>query len=489
MGKFAKSVKVLLTKIKYIKNIKLIAGISVGVLVLAIAITILLAGMQSPPLTPAQQYIKLETNLLHSLINSVPDKSPDDALVTNIDILPADALLSLLGMEDMDWAQKFTVSMDAKLKDQLQETLWGFKLNDKLLLTANTIADPASGITYLLVPSISEHYLKIDDSIAIDTEGGAVAGSATAITDFLSTLNISETEVAKSLLNKYIDVFFAHMTEVDKQSEVIYIGDKTQTVDGYTNYITEKVFTNAFRAVLNEARSDVALKAVFPEDTDYVEMIDTMLSNLSKDPANDRNDAVVLKLYVDGDGHMVGRSLILPETEDSYMSVQCITVTDGDSTALKLRYEGIDMGYELMLDGNGNGTLSMVQPDQSVILANLAYTGTKENGTCQITLSDFIENTLLQSTELDPKLEIKWIGSDLSFHLYLSTERLVTVNTSTTSKEGPLEDITVPEASLDYSVQEEYEQYMQSIDWSVVRANLLDAGVPKNIIDFLLGKE
>ena len=490
MDKLFNKVKALFEKIKQIKHIKLIAGIAAGVLVLAIALVILLLGMQGPSLTPAQQYIKLETDLLHKLVDSIPEQTGDSAAVSNIDILPSDALLSLLGMEDMDWAKNLSVTLDAKQKDGLQETLWGFKVNGKQLFDATTITDPIAGVTYLVVPSVSEHFLKIDEAAAGNTDSSEIVDSATAITDFLSMLNISEMDVAKTLLNKYIDVFFSHMTEVDKHSELIYVGEKTQTVDVYDNYITEKVFTDAFRAVLKEARSDIALKSVFPEDADYEYVIDQMLAGLNSEPANDRRDAIVLKLYVSSEGHIVGRSILLPETDVSFQDISCITVNDGNTTAVKIRYSSMDMAYEFMLDGEGKGTLSMVQPDQTVILANLIYALEENTGFCEITLSDFFQNLLFQSDDMDPSLKITWEKSGtLAFTLRMSSEDLVTIRTSASSKEGPHSDITIPEASLDYSVQEELDQYMQSIDWSTVRANMLDAGIPKNMIDFLLGKE
>ena len=171
------------------------------------------------------------------------------------------------------------------------------------------------------------------------------------------------------------------------------------------------------------------------------------------------------------------------------MKVSVLTATDENGTACKLLYGNEDLSYALTVDGAGKGTVSMVQPDQTVILVNLAYSGTKESGICEITLSDFIESTLLQSTDLDPKLEINWNGSDLSFALYASADKLVTINTSANIKEGPYEDIEIPEASLDYSVQDEYDAYMESVDWTIVRANMLEAGIPKNMVDFLLGKE
>jgi hypothetical protein len=148
------------------------------------------------------------------------------------------------------------------------------------------------------------------------------------------------------------------------------------------------------------------------------------------------------------------------------------------------------MGYEFMIDGEGKGTLSMVQPDQTVILANLSYSGTKESGICEITLSDFFENLIFQDTNVDPKLEIKWNAIDpMSFGFSMNGERFVTIETSTSTMEGPHESITLPEASFDYNVPEEYEQYLESVDWSLLRTNMLEAGIPENIVNFLLGKE
>ena len=484
--------KTLLEKAKMLfrnmKHKKLILGITAGVLVLAIALVILLGGMQSAPLTPAQQYIKLETDLLHSLVNSIPDELAEGTAVTNIDILPTDALLAMFGMVDMDWAQKLTVTLDTKQKDNLQEVLWGFKLNGKELFTANMIADPITGITYLTVPIVSDLYLKIDESTAGVPDGSNdIVSSASGLTDFLAALNISEADVAKALLNKYIDIFFSHLTDVEKQTQVLNIGGKVQNAEVYTNYITEKVFTDALRAVLTEAKNDAALKAALPEDVDFEDMIDEALDALTAEPTNDRKEAIVLKLYVDSENNIIGRDLFISGTE-----ISILTATQNGSTAFKATYGDEELAYELMIDGSGNGTLSMVQPDQSVILGTLTYTGDKNKGSCEIKLSDFIENTLLQSTEIDPALQIRWETKgdtvDVDLSLLMAGEELVKIETSSTPKDAPA-TITPPSSSLDMNVEEEMNRYMESIDMSALRANMLDAGVPQNIVDFLLGKE
>lgn len=466
------------------KHKKLILGITAGVLVLAISLVILLSGMQSAPLTPAQQYIKLETDLLHSLINSVPNQSADGAADTTLDIMPSDALLAMFGFEDMDWAKKLTLAIDAGQKGNLQNMLVGVKLNGTDIFSMNMVTDALSGISYLCIPTISDHYLKVD-STTVGDMNDSMTGTASGLMDFLAALNISEMDVAKSILNKYIDIFFSHMTDVEKETQVLTIGGKTQTAEVYTNYITEKVFTDALRAVLNEARNDVALKAALPEDMDLEDIIDEVLDSFTNEPSTDRKDAIVLKLYVDSENRLIGRDMFIGGTE-----ISILTATENGSTALKLTYGGEDLSYELMIDGSGSGTLSMVQPDQSVILANLTYTGDMNKGSCEIKLADFIENLLFQATNIDPALKMDWEVKDdtVDFDLSLSMagEEMVKIETSSTPKDAP-SSITLPGASLDYNNPEEFENYQNNMDLETVRANLLGAGVPEKFVNFVLG--
>lgn len=490
MDKLLDEMKALFGKTKMLfmnmKHKKLILGITAGVLVLAISLVILLSGMQSAPLTPAQQYIKLETGLLHGLVNSLYGAPAEGAADTTLDILPSDALLSMLGFEDMDWAKKLTLDIDAGQKGNLQNMLVDVKLNGTDIFSMNMVSDALSGISYLCIPTISDRYLKVDSS-AMEGTDSDVAGSATAITDFLAALNISEADVAKAIVNKYIDLFFSHMSDVEKETQVLTIGGKTQTAEVYTNYITEKVFTDALRAVLTEAKNDTALKAVLPEDMDLADMIDEVLDSFEAEPSTDRKDAIVLKLYVNSEGNIIGRDLLMGGTE-----VSILTATENGSTALKVTYGNEDLSYAFMIDGNGSGTLSMVQPDQSVILGELTYTGDKNKGSCEIKPSDFIENLLLQATNIDPALKISWETNgdtvDIDLTLSMTGEEMVKIETSSTPKDAP-SSITLPGASLDYNNPEEYENYMENMNLSVMRANLLRAGVPENIVNFVLGKE
>ncbi len=488
MDKLLAKMKTLLEKAKTLlmnmKHKKLVLGITAGVLVLAISLAILLGGMQSAPLTPAQQYIKLETDALHLLVNNLSNGPAEGAADTTLDIMPSDALLTMFGFEDMDWAKKLTLVIDAGQKDNLQNMLVGVKLNGTDILSMNMISDALSGVTYLCIPTISDHYLKVDSATAGDMNG-SIAGSASALTDFLAALNISEADVAKSLLNKYIDIFFSHMTDVEKETQVLTVGGKTQTAEVYTNHITQKVFTDALRAVLTEARNDTVLKAALPEDMDLADMIDEALDALETEPSTDREDAIVLKLYVDGEKNIIGRDVFIDGTE-----ISILTATQDDSTAFKATYGNEDLTYEFMVDGNGKGTLSMVQPDQTVILGNLTYTGDMNKGSCEIKPSDFIENLLLQATNIDPALTFGWETKgdtvDIDLSLSMAGEEMIKIASSSTPKDAP-SSITLPNSSLDYNNPEEYENYENNMDLETVRANLLRAGVPENFVNFVLG--
>ena len=187
---------------------------------------------------------------------------------------------------------------------------------------------------------------------------------------------------------------------------------------------------------------------------DFEDMIDEILDSFAAEPSTDRKDAIVLKLYVDSDMALIGRDMFIGGTE-----ISILTATENDSTALKLTYGNEDLAYELMVDGSGSGTLSMVQPDQSVILATLTYTGDKDTGSCEVKLSDFIENMLLQSTDIDPALKISWEAKgdtvDVDLALSMAGEEMVKIETSSTPKDAPSSS-TLPGTSLDYNNPEEY---------------------------------
>lgn len=461
--------------------------------VLAVAIPVAIIGCVGPQqqqADPAEQYVKLEGDALHGLINSMSatTNTAGSHATSTIDIIPSETLFAMMGLQDMDmtWAEKLTLKLDSKVDGANINALMNLGMNGKTLLAVDMITNPTTGISYLAIPTLSSYYLKVN-------QNNAAAGSAAAVNGLLSQLNIPETQTVKNLLNKYIDIILANMTLVEMETEDMTVGDKTQSVTVYKNYITEKVAQDTVKAVLTEVKKDETIKSMLPEGAELTDAIDEMLSSMNAEPSTDKEDAILLTVYVNGDNEIIGRAFSV----DRQVSISYLTLSDESGSATELAVTADTVQYVLSGSATANGgsyTLSMRGDGQNVTFGTLSYTGNSQSGSAQIRLSDFIQQSIFATTEIDPSLKIDWrisedgSAADIDLYLYMASQQIIGIETSTTNISDDRVEITVPGSSLDITNPDHQNYYLESLDFDTLQSNMLSAGIPSELVDAIMAQ-
>jgi len=528
--------------------------ISIVAIVLAVAISVSLFFVfgkknNDDKAKLAEQYIALEGRALHDLVNVLlaentdsgstdlvdPLKSASSAI---IDIIPSDDLLAMIGAEDFGWINKFTMTMDVLQDGSMIQTIMGIGLNGKTIASLDMINDPLSGISYLAIPTISQYYLK--------AQNAATPNMAPAMDSVMELLNALPT--MRDSVNTYVDLVLAEMKHIEKGTENITVGDSSEKVTVYTNYITDKVAYDIITSVLNQAKSDSALKDLLPEGVDLEAEIDNILATLPKDAEDNKDEAIVLKVYLDDEDNVIGRKFdILGQAQFYYHGID-----GGDAMEIGFIAEGSGVIFEADLSGSSNSfILYLVEDgepvelgaliitgdetkgscelklsedaaamlfgsssasinaalkfnwetanDQTVItmllsmmgedmeVASLTFTGDDTTGTCELKLSDAIESLIFQSTEVDPAILISWGNdddTDAKMVLSLAGTSLVTFEMTATEKTPT--DIEIPSDSLDLADPNAMQAFVNSLNLNTLRQNMLDANIPAQLVNELI---
>lgn len=445
-----------------------------------LAFASMLSGCKNPD--PAEEYVALESNAMHKLINDTfanASPSSDVHTTTTVDVILADTFYELMSRQDLAWIDRFTLAFDVHQDSYLTEMLLTTGVNGNPLLSYNCIANPLSGVSYIAIPTISDYYVKSGSSIPTDD---------ITLEDVLAQLNTPETEVAKALLIKYVDIAITNMVNIEKSTQELIVKGVSQEVNVYTNYITEKVFMDGIKAVLTEAKADSQIKAIFPAEANFEAAIDKAIASLNEQtPSDDKNDAIVLITYADKDNNVVGRKLSTSTFSLSHITLSTISGSVSETfigeAQNSFRLEGS------RTSGSSSYTLFITSAGQSIEVGTIASSGNKKAGTCEITLSDFIEQNLFNTTEANIALKFQWNVTDTrtDFDVYMSlmSQQLFAIKTSTT--QGAEKDIVLPSTSLDRNNRTEMQAYIDSIVTDTLQKNMEKIGFTQEDIDTFIG--
>jgi len=438
----------------------------------------ILSGCQKS--NPTEEYIALESNAMHEMINDAFDNAEPAADIhttATVDVTLADALFEVLGNPDLNWIDKVSFAYDLHQNDSLIQALANVGMNDKPLFSFEGITNPLSGITYMAIPTISEYYMKMQQSSVPTAD----------LEEMLSMLNTPETETVRKLLIKYVDIALNSMVNIEKSSEELVIKGQTQKVTVYTNYITGKVLIDALKAILTEAKKDSDLKAIFPAEVNFEASIDELIASLeTANPSTDKEEALVITTYADKDDNVLGRKFSADNLTISHISLPTST---GSVSETFLGNEQANYRLEGSNTASGSTyTLFITSAGQAIEVGTVAITGDKNDGACTVTLSDFLEQNMFGSTDADITLTIQWKltdkSADIDFYLSLMSQELIAVNITTSQSEA--KDVTAPDDHLSADNPEDEQVYLDSIDTYELMNNMLAIGFPSEYIDAVL---
>ncbi len=272
-------------------------------------------------------------------------------------------------MDDTDWLKKIGLNLNVAVKDDVISGTLGALLGDDQLLSATALMDMGSKTVFLQIPELTKKYLGVD---LYDTDLGYYLDSV----DYSEIMGLYEDlykelpdkDVVEDLIGRYLATAVSGFDNVKKSSDVLEVGDVEQKCTVLKVKITQKDAINALEAVLKEAKDDKVLVdlicdlasavpggyGIDPDDIEdeFEEGIEDLLDEL-KDAKKyaDTSAKIVMQVWIDSDGNVVGRDLTVEDAEVRYYMPQ-----KGDDFAMELSFTD---GYDtILLTGEGKKTAS-----------------------------------------------------------------------------------------------------------------------------------
>ncbi|MCR5604863.1 MAG: zinc ribbon domain-containing protein [Lachnospiraceae bacterium] len=417
--------------------------------------------------------------------------------------------------QDFSWLQDISISGQATMYGDLGSRNTAIAIGSDTVLTINTVADKAADRMYLRIPELSSSYVgfdaaKIDElSEMIEKYTDSSVSVSTGMYDYMSMSKaLPEAYRINKLLNKYSDICFDNMNNVTRSGkQKLEIGGVAQKCYCLTVTFDYKDMKSLGRQLREELTEDKDVK------DSYIKLMEADGKN-GEESWNDLADGLYvledilgstagteMKVYVDTCGNVIAREITPAETD--------ITVRYGHTV------NGRNFGAQLVVNADGDDIVALRGNGKKAGQSyagdfKLAISGADPIG---ITLDSFDYKAFTkQKVETGVSVSVKEIADALDIRnpavdflddykavLSVSTPSSGSYVTNIRLSDGMSDPvvmdysyrktggsrITVPEDALMIEGLSDIKVYIKDADFSKVRNNLENAGVPSSITGYI----
>ncbi len=275
--------------------------------------------------------------------------------------------------EDLSWLK--SISMDGSFTINGNQFALDLSqgLNKKSLLSLAAVLDLKEGAAYVQIPELSDTYLGVDL--------GDMDVPADEFLDLWEDFRDQYTETIKALpgrdkieklVGNYVKIISACVDDADKRSATLKVEGVSQKCTALEIEVTPQLLGDMLEAVLEEVKDDSDLEDIIVETVDALggdgdEAYDEFLREMEylSDNLGDFGDydedegTILLTLYVDGDGDVIGRLLeIESEEDDIAATLAMLTAEDGGKFGSEISMHYEEYGDEMDISFLGSGKKS-----------------------------------------------------------------------------------------------------------------------------------
>ncbi|MCM1185865.1 MAG: zinc ribbon domain-containing protein [Lachnoclostridium sp.] len=411
---------------------------------------------------------------------------------------------------DLSKLESFKVGAGVSVKDSTIGCNLTADINQAALLSLNSVMDLAQGEAYFQIPELSKTYL------GLNMEDYDMVGYYYYDLDSLTEAQEMNKEIVKALpgqadvekmIQRYMNIIMENMDDVT-------IGSKKQLkVEGITQNCTEIKVTvdgrtakKAMEAVIEEALDDKDLKKMLTkaidatgEDgdeyyDDFVDDLEDLKSELQYIGQSDSE--IVLKIYVDGKGNVIGT--VADFGEDRYSSV--LTVTKGSNKAYEISLVEDDENiYSLFGKGQTSrglltGEFVLEVEDQSVAEFKVSNLDLKKwesgyfNGSVEIMPSSEMGELLAQEfsapiasfvEDASITVDCKASAEEAEYKVAVNYDKEKLLSATLAVKRGSGSKASVPDSKSVIMMEDESDliEYVKDVDWDQLITGLEKTGV------------
>ena len=419
------------------------------------------------------------------------------------------SLLGFVAPFDVSWLNNASVTINSSFKDNKEGGSMALLVNDSQVCTLDFYFDPDTEDMYMKV-NLKE--TEDDETLEASTEG---------LSDSVKLLNnmteaMPEASVVESLLNKYGTILIDNVKSTDGTSDTLTAGDVSQDCTVYEGTLDSEAAIRTLTAVLETSKSDKEIEAilekwsaVLPDSQDlnaqFQEAVDSGLNALKEDSSDEASQDGYFssKTWVGEDGEIIGRSLTMHDASGDTPVFTWQMPKSDSSYGYLLEIYAEDEVYAL--SGNGtiendilNGSYQFSMNDEPAANIEVKDYDTAEakkgniNGSYSIS---FVADESDDSSDVSPLTNFS-LDADIASTAESGSIKLGIVSAGATLGSvsfvsGKGDGVDIPDlASLkdvcDVSNDDDMTDYVSSMDFTKLMDNLTAAGVPDEVITYIL---
>ena len=391
------------------------------------------------------------------------------------------SLLGFVAPFDVSWLDNVTLSNDISFTEGKEGILMKVLLNDNKICTLEYYLDPDSQDIYMRIPELSDKYFKTNR------------------------------------LDKYGSMLFDNVTEGKSSQETLTAGDISQDCTVYEGQISAEDAVKTATAILEEAKSDSDIENILDTWTEklssnedlhesFTKAVEDGLDFLKDADTGDSDDSHLnTRIWVDETGRIAGRKIEFQEGDKITPVLNWQMTRDGSDFGYLLSIETDDSGT-LSLSGSGqidggklNGTYKISQDDTAAAVIEVKDYDTESakegylNGNYTITFpADSSEDTDSSLSMLENfALVLNLNSAKDSGSVALSVESAGSTLGSFTVTSGAGESVEIPDLTAlgdvyDVTNEDDMSAYAATLDLTTLMDNLSNAGVPDEVITYVL---
>lgn len=446
---------------------------------------------------------------------------------------------------DLTWLQSISVGTDVSIKDEALYLGLNTALNGNHIVSGSLTMDIQEGDAYIQIPDLTNTYLGIDLEDVLDSydrDAFETLQEQQAVCEELVRALPSQAR-AEDIIKKYLLIALECIDDVD-------INTRTLKAEGVQQECTELKITidsdtilDIAKAVYREMKNDEDIEKYIIDvieasdiphvDADdvydaFIEEIEYEYNSLVRqindiERYNDSDIKIVMKVYVDNKGNIVGRIVEwdIPQEYNYYSysrnysgSISMLMPVKGNEFGYKLSIEPYGNGETIMITGSGKKSGNAISGDFSlkycgnslvdigVTKLNIADLKRGQlNGTFVVEASSGIIREIGESRYLsEMERTICKILEDLQITLTANTkdnsgkyslgvvfdeEDIGTISVSIQRGNGS--KVTIPNARnvIEVGDMDDLEDWIETIEWDKLISNLEKADLPTDIIDLV----
>jgi len=453
-----------------------------------------------------------ETAILEGLDSS--NKGSSMELTVSLDEGGKD-LIELAGFAgvDLSWIDDAKISADASIKDTLYGLGATFGLNGEDVISGNIIMDIEEGSAYVQIPELTKTYIGLDLEEELgEYELEMMQDQMEASAELLKAC--PDRAKFEKMLSKYLNIAIACMDDVSIDEKAIKVESVKQNCTELSVTIDAGTIVDMLEAILEEMEDDEDLEELItnfaslsPYDMYEDEIYDMLLEEIEYEleylkSYADEDAEVVMNVYVDGKGEIVGREIEYEDYWEETTRISMLMPKKGSDVAYEYSFEQYSTTVSLVGSGkeSGNkvtGEFSVKYNGASLVDLKVKDFNTEDlkklqlNGEVEVSMGSGISK-VLGMTEYaaafeDALITMKAKSSDsvaeLTIGAIYDEESLGTV--TVTSKTGKASSVKIPnDKDVIYAEDvEDVEEWLEEVDWDNLIEKMENADVSSDIID------